>query len=818
MQTRSAWPFAACVVLLAAFGVLAWQAETAVASVPVGTTGPAPGVAQAPPADQGQGPLAANGFASPWCEDPGVVARLSATARSDCVASGVAAAPAPIGNYQFDVHIDSGPLGLGGTMFAIALQDLVLTPIWTALVWLVHALLVALEWCYSLDLLGGGALHQVAGALRTGQAIFTQPWLVLALAVAAVLLIYEGIVRRRVADSVGQAAVTAAMIVAGLWLIADPTGTVGEVSRTVNDASLGTVAAIDAGSPDHAERSVAGALGGVFETTVTAPWCYLEFGNVAWCSDPARVDPRLRAAAATLAADDRNQGAGRSTAALRLEASLLERARTNGEYFVALAANSAKRNSINDEKSLLRVICGTSDATACTGAAAAEAEFRTQSGTWPRAGGLLFVTIGTVGALALFGFLALRLLSAALLAVLYLLLAPVAVLAPAFGDGGRAAFRQWAARLLGALLTKLVYSVLLGVVLLMLRILLSLDALGWWTQWLLIAAFWWIAFLHRHQLLGQLFGEQSRHRPRGLPRAPTRRLMRFARVPSRAAASAAGTILERMRDAPRREGLEGGPQPHSEPYAGRAHQRDAPGTELDRSRGPHAGAGEAIAGLDPTIAQHALDDQLQRVLDADRADAAAIMRDAAGGGGGEDERRRMRLREQIPVAHRDGDARRLASLQMRLAGVDAGIQERQAAIREARITLAGSADDAAPAPAGAVRTGDNAPAASPRERRARDLDRQALLPRAVSADRASESGGRDYVALTALAGVRRVEYRRMAAAERRRVRLEIDRELERRREWAAAASRVAAGDLPRPAVRSAHERQFTREEFEQLVG
>ena len=40
------------------------------------------------------------------------------------------------------------------------------------------------------------------------------------------------------------------------------------------------------------------------------------------------------------------------------------------------------------------------------------------------------------------GFIALRLLVAALFSLFFLLLAPAAVIAPALGDGGRAAFRS----------------------------------------------------------------------------------------------------------------------------------------------------------------------------------------------------------------------------------------------------------------------------------------------------------------------------------------------------------------------------------------
>ena len=50
-------------------------------------------------------------------------------------------------------------------------------------------------------------------------------------------------------------------------------------------------------------------------------------------------------------------------------------------------------------------------------------------------------------------------------------------------------------------MAKLIYALFLGVVLLTLSILDGLGSLGWWTQWLLIAAFWWIVFVQRHEVL-----------------------------------------------------------------------------------------------------------------------------------------------------------------------------------------------------------------------------------------------------------------------------------------------------------------------------
>ena len=92
--------------------------------------------------------------------------------------------------------------------------------------------------------------------LRHTQAVFTQPWLVLALAIASVLAAYHGLVRRRVAQTVGDVLLMAAMMLGGLWVIADPTGTVGVVGRLANQSSLGALSAIAQGSPsDGTARS-----------------------------------------------------------------------------------------------------------------------------------------------------------------------------------------------------------------------------------------------------------------------------------------------------------------------------------------------------------------------------------------------------------------------------------------------------------------------------------------------------------------------------------------------------------------------------------
>ncbi len=470
-------------------------------------------------------PLVGNGLGSPHCRDPFEGEALSPQASRNCATSGFVATPAPTADFGLDVHIDTGLLGLTGGTVDSLLQDVFVAPVWTGLVWVVHALCVMLEWCFTLDLLDSGATAGIGSGLREMQAAFTQPWLVSVLAAAGVVVLYNGLIRRRVAETLGEAALMAAMIVGGLWMIADPSGTVGALGRWANQASLGTLGVAARGTPRGAASSLGESMQTVFAAAIEAPWCYLEFGDVDWCRDTARLDPALRAAGLKIAAAELH---GTPSQALERSARLLREAQTNGAIFLALPPNGPARNSINDEGSLLRTLCGSAEATNCRGATAYEAEFRTGGATMQRVAGLLFIVLGAGGMILLLAFVAVRLLGAALFSLLFLLLAPGMVLAPALGEGGRGVFRKWLAQLLGAVVSKLLFSFLLGVLLAVLTILSSLRAFGWWTQWLLMSAFWWGAFARRHHALALAEGSLRGARAGPTPPAPrptlTRRL------------------------------------------------------------------------------------------------------------------------------------------------------------------------------------------------------------------------------------------------------------------------------------------------------
>jgi hypothetical protein len=779
----------------------------------------------------GGDPLEANGLGSPLCA---AAAELSAASRSNCATSGFEAAGAPTGDYGLDVHIDTGALGFTAATLE---QDYLIGPVWMSLVWIVHTLVVALEWCFQLDLLDGSAMNGVERALRDTEAGFTRPWLVSALALAALAAAYNGLVRRRVAETLGQAALMLAMMAGGLWVIADPAGTVGALGRWVDEASAGTVGAVVQGTPAHAPRTLADSMGGLFAGVVGAPWCYLEFGNVRWCSQPSALDGRLRAAGLRVAAAAASTGGcagdgetwGSSGACQTLEgepqaqraqsATLLRQARTNGELFLALPADQAARNSINDRASLLRVLCGSSDATDCRGSTASEAEFRTQGGTGARLGGLLLIALGALGAILLLGFIALHLLGSELLGLLYLLLAPAAVIAPALGDGGRGAFRAWATRLLGALTSKLLFSFLLGVVLLLTRTLLELSAFGWWTRWLLLAALWWGSFLQRHRVLGYVQGDLR------------------ASAGARAGAAGAGASTSAAHGGGRLPSALSGQPGHRQSLARRVQRqlesplaaaraaqwmrrtlaKPAPDVtpKANRDGARFSGTAAEIDEQARGMLRHEHRQALREVADAPRARAQLRARHA----------QLQRVRRARAQAAAAGDTRRSTLLDIRARRIESETAGIRARLTAAHATVAQGGATA--------RTSARRDTRAAVRERARFLDAQAALPaggragikpadhtvaadtRATMGDRMVTYGGswaprRDYAALAGLAGYGREHYLRLDPRHRREARLKIDRELALRRQLGASTHRLgvpgSSSEPAGPSVSGARER------------
>jgi hypothetical protein len=716
--------------------------------------------ASASASPSGGDPLVDNGLGSPLCGES-TRAELSAAGQRNCSGSHFEAAPAPTGDYAFDVHINTGVENAGNYLSEVV-QNAAQWG-WMLLVAIVHGVIVMLEWCYTVDLLNSSAMRAVTKELSDTQAAFTRPWLVLALAVAAVLALYHGIVRRQVSETLGQVVLMGVMMLGGFWVIVNPLGTVGALGAWANEAGLGTLGAVVAGTPATPDRTLGESMESVFSGTIGGPWCYLEFGDVGWC-ESQHLDLRLVAAAHGIATKERAKIGNQS-------AELLSAARTNGELFLALGANGPQRNSINNPGSLFNVLCGGSEEP-CHGPTAGEAEFRTQHGTTARVIGLFLIWIGVLGMVLLLGYLALHLLGAAIASLFLLLLAPAAVIAPALGDGGRSLFRRWGTWLLGAVCSKLIFSFLLGVVLLMQRTLMGLTVFGWWAQWLLVSAMWWGTFMKRRHVLGFVHGQ---HR----------------------SGNASGSLLRHAQRA--RQKLQHPPAlvPGAKWVKGKL-RTPPPNVEQRRKL--------AQAGL--ARAKGVADGQVGRALEREYADAHALVQAAP-----ETEARisdkQSRL-EQMQGEHATARAKAAEAGKARKAALVFSSPEREARVAEfateeqsqqqhaadlqkqmgrLRGEIAGDRDSLAAARQTvetgmqAKQTGDNVYTRAQAERRGRFLDAQAALP----------AGERDYAGTAGIAGYGRRQYEALDARGQQAARREIDRELAVRKGVSVAAREVAVG-------------------------
>ena len=150
---------------------------------------------------------------------------------------------------------------------------------------------------------------------------------------------------------------------------------------------------------------------------------------------------------------------------------------------------------------------------------------------------------GALGAIAVLGGLSLAVVLAQVLALFYLAFAPVALVAGVFPGRGHDLFRAWLSRLVGALLRKAIYSLVLAVVLAVSAALTAAtSSLGWLVAFRLQTSFYWLIFLRRREFVARLTmatsGDTSHDRPGRLPwrtRHLPRRALEAIRHPHRSA-------------------------------------------------------------------------------------------------------------------------------------------------------------------------------------------------------------------------------------------------------------------------------------------
>ena len=417
---------------------------------------------------------------------------LGAEQRRSCRTSGSVTQRYPVSNYGLDVQVDTGITEIEGNLHS-ALHAIV-GAAWLALVYLVKGVLLAFEWAFSLDLLNE-ALGGVRRALdRLHREVLGTPWFMAALSVAGLWGLWRGLVQQRTIQTISGLAATVGLMVGALVVINNPAGTVGHVSRLANDASLGFIAAASGGRVERPTEALGGALTGLFDTLVVGPWCALQFGDVDWCtkdrggyrnadlwlSFPAEGKEREAIYKLTEGEDATQPGFFSDADDVLREAP-------------ALKALGALERGAGAELP--------DDITALIRAEPERVNMQQREGTFTRIALLALIALGLLGAITLLLYLAIKLVLAGLMSLILILLAPAMLLAPAFGESGRATFVAWAKRLLGALAAKLIYSLLLALVIVGAGALSALD-IGWFGVWLLQSAYWWGIFLKREELLG----------------------------------------------------------------------------------------------------------------------------------------------------------------------------------------------------------------------------------------------------------------------------------------------------------------------------
>jgi hypothetical protein len=409
--------------------------------------------------------------------------------------------------------------------------------VWMGLVYLLKGVLLMLEWAFSLDLVGD-SLPGVRRALATlHERVIGEPWFLFAIAVAGLWGIWRGLVQRRTIETLGGLAVTVALMVAALVVIADPAGTVGYASKLSNEGSLGILSATSSGRVERPAESFSESMHSLFDSLVLEPWCALEFGDVEWCLAHPKGQHALTNADVWLsfpAQSGQRESLYKLTKGESLDSGgilgsgisfgdLLGSARevaTGGPLGQALGISRLGREALQGKDAKL-----SENVKGLVQEDPERVRIQEGGGTFPRIALLALIAVGMLGASALLAYVGVRLLLAAILSLILLMLAPAMLLAPAFGESGRASFIAWAKRLVGALAAKLIYALLLALLLIAAAAIASLQ-IGWFATWLLEIAFWWGVLVKRKELVGlAAVGRRGiHHHP-----TSTRRLYRDAR-------------------------------------------------------------------------------------------------------------------------------------------------------------------------------------------------------------------------------------------------------------------------------------------------
>jgi hypothetical protein len=410
----------------------------------------------------------------------------------------------PLSAYSLDYQVDVGVTDVGGVPATIA--HWAAAQLWSLTSFLIKTVIDLFSWAFSLDLLGAnggaGALAPVADAISSiYENVLGETWMVAAIVAAGIWGIWKALVQRRYTETVGALAVSVAFVLIALFFVFQPERTIGEASRWTNTVSLAFLSGANRGTidkPQEAKRQVADHL---FSTLVYEPWVVLEFGGLSHCVDTNRKDD-----------DGYPMPVGPHDPRRTVCRSHIEVGRDGhggyAERFLRQPAGSERRDKEYDVLRDGELPFPSSSQFAGYQVDKADSpavDIQQQGGAFQRLTLAVVVLVGSLGAVALLGFLSLAVILAQVVALVLLGFAPVALVVGIFPGFGHAFFRSWLAKLATAVFIKALYSLVLAIIVAVSAALAgATDSLGFLFAFGLQTIFFWAIFLYRKQISARL--------------------------------------------------------------------------------------------------------------------------------------------------------------------------------------------------------------------------------------------------------------------------------------------------------------------------
>jgi hypothetical protein len=475
--------------------------------------------------------LSGLGLTSPFCGG----GSLTSSEAQNCAHTGSPWSTYPVGNYGLDINTGSnggGLLSLNVTGFVTGLLQEIANGLWMFGLYLLKAVITLVELAFGLNLFGNtSALSGISGALGNLYNNFDVPWFGAVLAAIGLWGIWTGLVQRRYSYTIGATLASVVMIVLAMWIIAKPSDTVGVAYQAANDASLDLIAAPSQGSVGDPQRSFAGAMTSLWGQMVRGPWCALDFTSIQFCNgapeheavgkaaqeaylDNGILLPELADAMSPSGGNCKHAAAGgldSSLAPIKCLQHYVESHQpypppaTRADLYLRYSPGGKPRTDLwtyyhgTDDARILIFNVGGGRA----GRNPAAVAIQGSDGWITRIGLLLLLGFGLLGALLMLVWIAVRLVLQTCMGLLLLILTPIALLFPAFGENGRAMFGKWGKALFGAMIGKAFYAAMLAAAVTGSSAITKLAGAGasFGVSFLLLAAFWWAMFLKRNEIL-----------------------------------------------------------------------------------------------------------------------------------------------------------------------------------------------------------------------------------------------------------------------------------------------------------------------------